>query len=204
LPRLASGPYSRTRRPRPSEKIIFRAISGLSPQGHPSLDGPPRGGAGSARPQTRLCLHREIAPLGHRAFVCPRCLCYAPARIRPCHAGARSASLREDRLPPHLRAFPVRPFHLRLAPRGGAGSARPQGWHHANPNVAFFGHHALANEPVTVTCPGLRPARIRGRGDRVPPRKSSLAPSPAFPRKAIPAWMAHPWRGGLRTPAMSA
>jgi hypothetical protein len=72
VPRLASGPYLRTRRPRPSEKIIFRAISGLSPQGHPSLDGPPRGGAGSARPKGRNWPRRVMSPFGHRALVFPR------------------------------------------------------------------------------------------------------------------------------------
>jgi hypothetical protein len=120
MPRLASGPYSRTRRPRPSEKITLRIVSRSSPQGHPSLHGPPR---------------------------------------------------------------------------GGAGSARPQGRHHAKPNAASFGHHALANEPVTVTCPGSRPALIRGRGDRVPPRKSPFASFPGLPRKATLACIAHPAEG---------
>jgi hypothetical protein len=36
MPRLASGPYSRTRRPRPSEKTTPRVISGLSPASQPS------------------------------------------------------------------------------------------------------------------------------------------------------------------------
>jgi len=49
--------------------------------------------------------------------------------------------------------------------------------------------------------PGLRLARIRGRGDRVPPRKSPFASFPGLPRKAILACIAHPRRGGLRTPA---
>ena len=31
-----------------------------------------RGGAGSARPSSRLRFHPGIAPLGHRVFVCPR------------------------------------------------------------------------------------------------------------------------------------
>jgi hypothetical protein len=122
LPRLASGQYSRARRPRPSEKTAFHLIPGLSPLGHPSLDGPPRGGAGSARPQTRLCLHRGIAPLGHQAFVCPRWLCYASACVRPCNAGAETAPLRENRPPRHVyqqnrltatRALLGYPMHLR-------------------------------------------------------------------------------------------
>ncbi len=81
---------------------------------------------------------------------------------------------------------------------GGAGSARPQCRRHANPNVASFGHHALANEPVTRTCRGLRPARICGRGDRAPPRKSPFASFPGLPRKATLARIAHPAEGRAR------
>jgi hypothetical protein len=51
---------------------------------------------------------------------------------------------------------------------GGAGSARPQGRHNANRNVPPFGHRPLANSSAIMTRSGLRPARIRGRGDRVP------------------------------------
>ena len=47
---LAYGLATRARRPRPSEKIALRIVSGSFPQGHPSLHSPPRGGAGSARP----------------------------------------------------------------------------------------------------------------------------------------------------------
>ena len=72
MPRPASGPYSRTHGVRPSEKTAFRVVPRSSPQGHLPLDRPPHGGAGSARPLGRLCLHRAIAPLGPRAFVCPR------------------------------------------------------------------------------------------------------------------------------------
>ena len=41
----------------------------VSPQGHPSLDGPPLGGAGSARLRERLALDRSMSLLGHRRFV---------------------------------------------------------------------------------------------------------------------------------------
>jgi len=53
MPRHSSGLTTRTRRPRPSEKITPRIVSRSSPQGHPSLRSPPRGGAGSARPRGR-------------------------------------------------------------------------------------------------------------------------------------------------------
>jgi len=43
-PGLALGLAIRTRGAHPSEKTAFRVVSGLFPQGHPSLEGPPRRG----------------------------------------------------------------------------------------------------------------------------------------------------------------
>ena len=71
MPRLASGPYLRTRRPRPSEKTAPDVISGLSPRGHSSSDHQSGGGAGSARPSSRLRFHPGISSLSHQTFVCP-------------------------------------------------------------------------------------------------------------------------------------
>ena len=71
MPRLPYGLATRTHGVRPSEKTALRVMPGFSPLGHLPLDRPPRGGAGSARPQGRLRFHRGIAPSGHRAFVCP-------------------------------------------------------------------------------------------------------------------------------------
>ena len=47
---LAYGLATRARRPRPSEKITSRVVSGPSPLGVPRWAWPRRGGAGSARP----------------------------------------------------------------------------------------------------------------------------------------------------------
>ena len=41
----------------------------------------------------------------------------------------------------------------------------------------------------------------RGRTERVPPRKPSLASFPGLPPQAHPCRACPPWRGGLRTPA---
>jgi len=46
-----------------------------------------------------------------------------------------------------------------------------------------------------MLCLGLRPARVCGRGDRVPPRKSLSASSQALPRKAIVTQIVHPAEG---------
>ena len=72
MPRLAYGLATRARRPHPSEKIALRVVPGFSPRGHPTLAGPPLGGAGSARPRGTLALDRGICPLGQKAFICPR------------------------------------------------------------------------------------------------------------------------------------
>jgi len=56
---------------------------------------------------------------------------------------------RGDRAPPrkppprHSRAFPVRPFHLRLALRGGAGSVRPQRRNWPRRSMSPFGHQVF-------------------------------------------------------------
>jgi hypothetical protein len=124
----------------PPRESPFAPSPGLPPQGHLALDGPPLGGVGSARPLARLRFHREIAPLGHRAFDCPFMitLCVALRTASQCGRG--------DRVPSRKSPFASSPSlppqgHLALdgPPRGGAGSARPEGRHHANPNIARFG-----------------------------------------------------------------
>ena len=71
-PRHALGLAMRTRRAHPSEKTPLVLSPGVSPQGHLPLGGPPRGGAGSARPLGAHGLDQNVAPLGHRVFLCPR------------------------------------------------------------------------------------------------------------------------------------
>jgi hypothetical protein len=59
MPRLPYGLATRTRRPRPSEKIAFRVIPGSSPQGHPCWASPPRRGG------LRTPAGKVLAPFGH-------------------------------------------------------------------------------------------------------------------------------------------
>jgi hypothetical protein len=68
--------------------------------------------------------------------------------------------------------------------------------------MCSLGHRLIVNHPVGMECPGLRPPRIRGRGDRVPPRKSPI-PGP-FPARPFRLGAFIPRRGGLCTPAKEA
>jgi hypothetical protein len=193
--RLASGLATRARRPRPSEKINpsrYPRVSpqGLSPRLSPRLT-PPEGRAPHARKGHGL--DRGMCPVGHRRNL--QRMWWernALAFVRPYHADAQSASLRENRPSPYPRRFPRKAVSPSDGPpvEGRAPHARKEGIA-LNRMSPLFGHHPLANPSVRVTCPGLRLARIRGRGDRAPPRKSPFPSSPGFPRKAFLASLGH-------------
>jgi hypothetical protein len=106
----------------------LRATSGLprkaiSPRPHHAGEGR----APHARKES-MTPTLTLPPFGYRLVVNPSGG-NASARIRPCHTGAETAPLRENHLSRHLRPFPARPSQLGWPPRGGAGSARPQGRH---------------------------------------------------------------------------
>jgi len=122
----------------PPRKSPFASSPGFPPQGHLALDGPPRGGAGSARPQTRFCFHRWIAPLGHLLFA-------LLSVIMTCLGLGMAAQCgRTECVPPTKPPFALSPGPPRKAisprprPLGGAGSARPQCRHNAKRNVPSF------------------------------------------------------------------
>jgi len=79
-PRLASGPATRARGPRPSEKITFRVISGLSPQGHLTRANPPEGRAPHAR-NDGITPTPTSPPPGHRLIVNPSAANGMPRRL---------------------------------------------------------------------------------------------------------------------------
>jgi len=194
IPWPAFGLPTRARRPRPSEKTTLPVIPGFSPQGHPSSDSPPRKGAGSARPHGNALASPWYAPARPPGVG-------LPLTIMPYPAFASGLATRARRPRPSektpLRAIsgPSPQGHLTLAhPPGGAGSARPRGRHNANRNVPPFGHRPLSNSSVITTCLGSPPAFPPGRGDRAPPRKPPLAPSPALTPLGHPS-CAHPLGG---------
>jgi hypothetical protein len=177
MPRLASGLATRARRPRPSEETTSRVISGPSPQGHHSSARLPRRGG------LRTAANETLLPPGDRSIRPPGV--HLPPVIMIC-LGLRTALPcgRTECAPPRKPPFrvisgssPQGDPRCGWPGRGGAGSARPKGWHHANPNLApFCDHRAVANSSVTMPCPGLHHAFPRGRAERVPPSRE--APSP--------------------------
>jgi len=157
----------------------------------------PRGRGGLCTPARKASRQPQHCPLlGHRLIVnAPvgmRCLGLSPAL----HRG------RGDRVPP--RKTPLASSRSPLPqghpssdspPRGGEGSARPLAGLCFLRKIAPLGHQPFARPSVIMTSPGLRPARICGRGDRVPPRKSPFASSPAPTPLGHPPPIVHP-RGG--------
>jgi hypothetical protein len=94
MPSLASGPYSRARRPRPSEKPPLALSPGFPREAILPWMAHPLGGAGSARSQMRPCFHRWIAPLGHRHII------NGPAQMICLGLRMASPRGRGDRAPP--------------------------------------------------------------------------------------------------------
>jgi hypothetical protein len=87
---------------------------------------------------------------------------------------------------PHARYPRFSPQgHLTLGQppsEGRAPHARKEGITQTT-TLPRFGHGPFADPGVAMTCPGLGSARICGRAERVPPRKSPFALSPGFPAR---------------------
>jgi len=159
------------------------------------LDSRPLGGAGSARPQMRLCFHRWIAPLGHRAFA-RRSVIMLRLGLRPARIRGRTECVPPRKPPPALSpGFPrkaILPWMAHpsegRAPHARLAASLPPGDHPIRPpNVRL--------PPMIMLCLGLRMALPRGRGDRAPPRTPTSALCQSFPREAIQAWIADPAEG---------
>jgi hypothetical protein len=175
MPRLAHAIGMRTHGVRPSEKNAFRLTSGLAPLGHPSRASPPRGGAGSARPHENALASPWYAPArppGVRSPFDDHAL--SRVRVRPCHPGAETAPLRENHPPRCPRISPEAIFPG-SSPRGGAGSARPQARHQANPNIASFRPPASRQHVRSHDVPRLSPS-LRSRTRRAHPSEKTTSP----------------------------
>jgi len=185
----------RTRRAHPSEKTAFRLISGLSPQGHLALDGPPRGGAGSARPDRRLELDPGHVPIRPPGVPLPPMIMLCLGSFAASECGRTECV--PPRKPPSAasRGFPRKAIRSGLTPRGGAGSARPDRRLGLDPGHVPIRPPGVPLPPMIMLCLGSLAASECGRTECVPPRKPPSAASRAFPRKAILPWMAHPAEG---------
>jgi len=153
------GPAARARRPRPSEKITFRVISGLSPQGHLTRANPPEGRAPHARMGTPW-LHPGMSPPGPRpldysSLVTPYpALAYGPAaRARRPRPSEKTAFRVISRFSPLGHAS------WACLPRGGAGSARPQRRHRPHPGISPLGPRPQRPTPHALRKDKLKPAR---------------------------------------------
>ena len=93
-------------------------------------------------------------------------------------------------------AFPREAIRARItnAAEGRAPHAREEGVT-LSEMLSPSGHRPLAYPWIVTPCPGPPPALPPGRGDRAPPRKPPSPLSQGFPRKAIPARIAHPPEG---------
>jgi len=126
MPRLESGLATRTHGVHPSEKTSPHVISGFSPLGDPRCGWPPRGGAGSARPEGRHRAKPKIASYWPPAYrkrtgenAMPRLESGLATRTRGAHPSEKTT-------PDVISGFPPRWHTCWASPRGGAGSARPQ------------------------------------------------------------------------------
>jgi hypothetical protein len=127
MPRLAYGLATRTHGVRPSEKTAPGVIPGFPPLGRPSSDSPPRGGAGSARPQYP---HRDLPR--HLPIWPPASCRIVRDHVMP--GFTSSLATRTHGVRPSEKTAPgVIPGFAPLGhpssdgpPRGGAGSARPR------------------------------------------------------------------------------
>ena len=187
MPRLAPGLATRTRRPRPSERNALRVFSGFSPQGLSLGPGPLEGRAPHAR-KGRDRANPYVASFSPPTF-------RAPVRNHdmPSLASSLASRMRRPR-PSEKIAFrvisgfsPVGPPTLRLAPLGGAGSARPRGRLGLHRGMSPLGNRPLANSSTMMTCLGLRTASQCGRAERVPSRKSPFASSPGVSPRGHPS-----------------
>jgi hypothetical protein len=101
-------------------------------------------------------------------------------------------ALRQTQYCPPFGAF-ADPWGLASPRRGGLRT--PAGMPCVPPGHVPSRPPGLRLPPMNMLCLGLRPAFPRGRAERVPPRKTPFASSPAFPRKASPPGLASPLGG---------
>jgi len=172
MPRLASGPYLRARRPRPFEKNALDAIPGPSPAKPPPLGSSPAERRAPHARKNVITLTRISPPSGPpgcrqlvRNHAMPRFAPRLPPRTRRARPSEKTASRVVPGLSPPGCPCKARP---RL---GGAGSARPQCRHRGLPRHVPTRQPGVRSPPIVMLCPGSRTALPHGRGDPRPLEK---------------------------------
>ena len=180
----------------PPRKPPLALSPGFPPKAsHPGL--PPAEGRAPHARIGRHRLDRGMCAVGQPAS----CLIIgwkwnASARVRPCHADAQSASLRENRPQRHPRALHREAILGRMADsaEGRAPHAREERTG-LTETCALLATGLSSTHPVGMECPGLRPALRHGRTECVPPRRRPSASSPGLHPLGKPRW-GRPRRGG--------
>ena len=160
------------------------------------------GGPGSARPWVGRWLHLGMSPLGHRPFVCGSTIMLCSGLRLALFAGAQSAPLRENRLSRHFRAFLRKPIRAGLGPaEGRAPHARKEGTGSSEARR----HRLTATEAPILG--NERPRHEYGLATRTrgahPSEKTTARVVSGFSPQGHSCRAWPPWRGGLRTPAMT-
>jgi hypothetical protein len=149
--------FLRARRPRPSERITFRVISGPSPLGHLTLDSPsPRRGGLRTPAKEGIAPNPKLPPFWPRAcrqlvrnHDVPRLASGLATRARRPRPSEENASRVISRFSPL--------GHASLP--GGAGSARPQRRHRPHPGISPLGPRPQRPRPHALRKDKLEPAR---------------------------------------------
>jgi hypothetical protein len=184
--RLASSLARRTHGVRPSEKTALRVSPGSSPLGHPSLDSP-RGGAGSARPQGRRQTSPNVAssrPPAHRKRTGGNAMPRLASSLAKRTHGVRPSEKTALRVSP---GFSPRGHPSLDSPRGGAGSARPQGRRQTSPNVASSRPPAHRKRTGGNAMPRLASSLAKRTHGVRPSEKTALRVSPGFSPRGHPS-----------------
>jgi len=179
----------------PPRKPSFAPFPGLPPLGHASLDGPPAEGRALHARDDGITPTQMFPPFGHRPV--------ANSSIIATWLGSPPALPpgRGDRAPPRRQPLasslgPSPQGHLPPAhPPGGAGSARPQGWHGLDRGMCPVGPRLIVNPsggnatPRLTSGPYLRTHRVR------PSEKTTLPVISGFSPQGL-LGIAWPFGGG--------
>ena len=179
----------------PPRKAASTLSPGLSPRGRAPLGRPPRGGAGSARPQRRHWLRGGYSPLGSRPLAHASggngmpwrsfSLAMRTRRVRPSEKSGFGAV-------PRFAPVRLSSHRFTISRRGGLRTPVTTAQRQRCLPLATG---SSSTHVVEMKCLGVRTALQCGRGDRAPPRKLPSTLSPGLSPLGHLTWERPP-RGG--------